>query len=154
MKVVVQRITRASVTADGIPSGTVGAGLLLLVGVARGDDETDAELLADKISRLRIFSDENGKLGKSVVDIGGEVLIISNFTLNGDYSHGNRPDFLAAEKPPRATMLWERFVSRMRERVGRVETGVFGADMQIDCLLDGPVTLQMDSELLRKGKQP
>lgn len=154
MKVVVQRITRASVTADGCPSGTVGAGLLLLVGVARGDDENDADLLADKISRLRIFSDENGKMGKSVVDIGGEVLIISNFTLNGDYSHGNRPDFLAAEKPPRAVTLWERFVSRMRERVGRVATGVFGADMQIDCLLDGPVTLQMDSEVLRKGKQP
>ena len=153
MIAVIQRVSYASVVSDGVPTGEIGAGLMILLGVRKGDCENDALLLAEKISKSRIFSDENGKMNKSVKDIGGGALIVSNFTLCANYAHGNRPDYMDAEKPPRATELYEHFVSLMRERVESIGTGVFGADMQITMTADGPVTIVMDSEILKnKGK--
>ena len=153
MIAVIQRVSCASVVSDGVPTGGIGAGLMHLLGVKKGDSEKDALLLADKIAKTRIFSDENGKMNKSVNDIGGGALIVSNFTLCANYAHGNRPDYMEAEKPPRATELYEYFVSLMRERVASVGTGVFGADMEITMKADGPVTIVMDSEILKnKGK--
>ncbi|MBQ9746555.1 MAG: D-tyrosyl-tRNA(Tyr) deacylase [Clostridia bacterium] len=153
MIAVIQRVKCASVVSDGVPTGSIEAGLMLLLGVKKGDRENDALLLAEKISKLRIFSDENGKMNRSVKDIGGGALIVSNFTLCANYAHGNRPDYMEAEKPPRATELYEHFVSLMRERVASVGTGVFGADMEITMKADGPVTIVMDSEILKnKGK--
>jgi D-tyrosyl-tRNA(Tyr) deacylase len=152
MKVVIQRVKKASVIADGIHSGACGQGLLLLLGVAKGDEALDADLLADKIAKLRIFSDENGKMNRSVLDIGGEVLVVSNFTLLANYAHGNRPDYFDGASPDVANALYEHFVSVLKEKIPHVETGVFGADMQIDAVCDGPVTIWMESEKLRKGK--
>ncbi len=153
MKAVLQRVKNASVTADGLPSGKIDRGLLILLGVLEGDTEEDAELLADKIAKLRIFSDENDKMNLSLLDVAGEALVVSNFTLGANYKHGNRPDYLASAKPPVSEPLYLSFVRRMSERVTRVATGVFGADMQIEMTADGPVTIVMDSEILRKGKK-
>ncbi|MBR6794932.1 MAG: D-tyrosyl-tRNA(Tyr) deacylase [Clostridia bacterium] len=153
MIAVLQRVTRASVTADGVPTGTCGQGFVILLGVLEGDTEEEARLLAEKISKFRIFSDENGKMNLALGDLGGEVLVVSNFTLCANYAHGNRPDYMEAEKPPRACELYEYFVSLMRERTESVGTGVFGADMEITMKADGPVTIVMDSEILKnKGK--
>ena len=150
MLAVLQRVKSASVISDGVPTGNIDAGLMLLLGVKKNDTENDALLLAEKISKLRIFSDDVGKMNLSVKDIGGGALIVSNFTLCANYAHGNRPDYMDAEKPPRATELYEYFVSLMRERVASVATGVFGADMEITMKADGPVTIVMDSEILKK----
>lgn len=153
MTAVIQRVKCASVVSDGVPTGSIEEGLMLLLGVKAGDCENDALLLAEKISKLRIFSDENGKMNKSVKDIGGGALIVSNFTLCANYVHGNRPDYMGAEKPARACELYEYFTALMRERVASVGTGVFGADMEITMKADGPVTIVMDSEILKnKGK--
>lgn len=151
MRAVVQRVRRAAVTADGNPSGRIGQGLLVLFGVARGDTESATERLADKIARLRIFSDESGKMNRSLQDIGGAALVVSNFTLCAAYAKGNRPDYFSAEAPERARVLYEYFASLLSERVACVETGVFGADMQIESELDGPVTIVMDSDVLVRG---
>lgn len=153
MTAVIQRVKNASVVSDGVLTGAIDEGLMLLLGVKKGDAENDALLLAEKISKLRIFSDENGKMNKSVKDVCGGALIVSNFTLCANYAHGNRPDYMNAESPARADELYEYFVSLMRERVEKVGTGVFGADMQITMTADGPVTIVMDSEILKnKGK--
>ncbi len=152
MIAVLQRVTRAAVTADGVPTGACGKGFVILLGVLAGDGEEQARLLAEKIAKFRIFSDENGKMNLSLGDIGGEVLIVSNFTLGANYSHGNRPDFMSSAHPSVAEPLYERFVALMRERVSHVATGVFGADMSIDMVADGPVTVVMDSEKLTKRK--
>ncbi len=153
MRAVIQRVKASSVIADGIPAGAIGEGLMILLGVLKGDEEQDAVLLAAKIAKLRIFSDENGKMNKSVKDIGGSVLVVSNFTLGANYAHGNRPDFLNSEAPERANALYEYFVSCLRHDVEIVETGVFGAHMDIDIKADGPVTIVMESDVLkRKGK--
>lgn len=152
MTAVLQRVSRASVVADGVFSGAIEKGLFILLGVAEGDTAEDARLLAEKISKCRIFSDENGKMNLSLLDVGGGALIVSNFTLNANYAHGNRPDYLRAAKPCDAIPLYDAFVSLMKERVASVATGVFGADMQIDMQADGPVTIVMDSLLLRKAK--
>lgn len=152
MIAVLQRVMRASVTADGVPSGECAQGFVILLGVLDGDTEEEARLLVEKIAKFRIFSDENGKMNLSLGDIGGEVLIVSNFTLGANYSHGNRPDFMASAHPLVAEPLYEYFVSLMRERVSHVATGVFGADMSIDMVADGPVTVVMDSEKLKKRK--
>ena len=153
MLAVLQRVKSASVISDGVPTGNIDAGLMLLLGVKKNDTENDALLLAEKISKLRVFSDDAGKMNLSVKDIGGGALIVSNFTLCANYAPGNRPDYIDAEKPPRATELYEYFVSLMRERVASVATGVFGADMEITMKADGPVTIVMDSEILKnKGK--
>ena len=147
MKVVIQRVLRASVTADGVPAGKCGHGLLLLVGVVLADTAHDAELLAAKIAKMRIFTDENDKMNLSVLDIGGSALAVSNFTLAADISHGNRPSFIGAAKPEFATPLYEHFCEALRAAGVPVETGVFGADMQIDTVCDGPVTILADSDL-------
>ncbi len=153
MQAVIQRVSKSSVIADGVLSGEIGEGLMILLGVAKGDEEKDAELLAAKIAKLRIFCDENGKMNKSVIDINGEALVVSNFTLCANYAHGNRPDYMNAEAPERANALYEYFVSLLRKDVRNVETGVFGADMALTIGADGPVTIVMESEVLRrKGK--
>ena len=152
MKAVIQRVSHASVSVDGAVVGACGAGLMILLGVAEGDTELDAELLCRKIVQLRIFCDEDGKMNRSLRDIDGEMLVISQFTLMANYRHGNRPDFMASAHPSVAEPLYEHFVSLMRERVSHVATGVFGADMSIDMVADGPVTVVMDSEKLKKRK--
>ena len=151
MIAVLQRVEQASVIADGVPAGAIGQGLFILLGVLSGDGEEDARLLADKIARLRIFTDDNDKMNLSVNDVSGGALIVSNFTLAANYAKGNRPDYLNAAPPSVAEPLYEYFVALMRERVAEVGTGRFGADMKISMTADGPVTIVMDSHLLGKG---
>ena len=153
MTAVLQIVKNATVYADGVLSGSIGKGLYILLGVEVGDSEGDAIILADKISKLRIFSDENGKMNLSVNDVDGEVMVVSNFTLGANYAHGNRPDYLASAKPPLATDLYDYFVKLMSERVRFVATGKFGADMQTDMSTDGPVTIVMRSDVLTGGKK-
>ena len=153
MKAVIQRVNSAAVVADGVPAGKIGKGLYVLLGVAKGDEKRDADVLAEKISKLRIFSDQNGKMNLSVKDIGGEVLTVSNFTLNANYVHGNRPDYFSSADPVTANELYEYFKSRIGALVGSSECGVFGADMLTDMVTDGPVTIVMDSEHLLKNKE-
>lgn len=150
MKAVLQRVTEATVFADGEFSGKCERGLMILLGVAKEDTEEDALLLAEKISKLRIFTDENDKMNLSVKDIDGEVLVVSNFTLNANYSHGNRPEYMQAAPPDEANRLYLYFLSLMKERVRHVGHGKFGASMRIDMSADGPVTITMDSACLRK----
>ena len=151
MIAVIQRVSCASVIADGIPTGKIGKGLYILLGVTKEDEKADALSLAEKISKLRIFTDENDKMNLSVNDINGEVLVVSNFTLNANYAKGNRPDYLASAAPDKANALYEFFKSEMSKRVRKCEAGVFGADMKTDMTTDGPVTIVMDSRvLLRK----
>ncbi len=147
MKIVIQRVLHAAVTADGVPAGKCGHGLLLLVGVVQGDTDADAEILAAKIAKMRIFTDDAGKMNRSLLDVGGSVLAVSNFTLAADISHGNRPSFTDAEKPDAADRLYEYFCARLRAEGVPVETGVFGADMRIDMAADGPITILADSEI-------
>ena len=150
MLAVIQRVNNARVIADGVLSGEIGQGLYILLGVKRGDEAEDARLLAEKISKLRIFSDENGKMNLSVNDVQGEALVVSNFTLNANYAHGNRPDYFNSAPPAEANELYEVFKSELAKRVRRCESGVFGADMQTEMSTDGPVTIVMDSNVLRK----
>ncbi len=152
MIAVLQRVKRAAVTADGIPTGRIGAGLFILLGVLQGDGEEDCRLLAEKIAKLRIFTDENDKMNLSVSDILGSALVVSNFTLAANYAKGNRPDYLSAAAPSVAESLYLHFISLLSEKIP-VETGRFGADMQIDMTADGPVTIVMDSKCLAKGKR-
>ena len=147
---VIQRVNSATVFADGVLSGSIDKGLYLLLGVKVGDDEKDATLLAEKISKLRIFSDENGKMNLSLKDVGGRALVVSNFTLHANYAHGNRPDYLNSAHPTVAKELYEFFISELSCRIGRCESGVFGADMRTEMSTDGPVTIIMDSSVLRK----
>ena len=147
---VIQRVNSATVYADGILPGSIEKGLYLLLGVKAGDDETDATILAEKISKLRIFSDENGKMNLSIKDVSGRALVVSNFTLNANYSHGNRPDYLQSAPPAVANELYEKFIVALSERIGKCESGVFGADMRTEMSTDGPVTIIMDSAVLRK----
>lgn len=153
MRAVVQRVSGASVAVSGETVGKCGRGFLILLGVAKGDTEADADVLAAKLSKLRVFEDGNGKMNLSLSDIGGELLIISNFTLYADCRHGNRPDFLMAEAPAKANRLYEYFTDRMKTLSGcPTETGVFGADMKVSIENDGPVTLVIDSPELMKKK--
>ena len=150
MLAVIQRVNNARVIADGTLSGEIGKGLYILLGVKRGDEAQDAVLLAEKISKLRIFSDENGKMNLSVNDIDGEALVVSNFTLNANYAHGNRPDYFNSAPPDEANELYELFKAELAMRVRKCESGVFGADMCTEMSTDGPVTIVMDSNVLRK----
>lgn len=152
MKAVIQRVAHASVVVDGETVGSCKAGYMILLGVAEGDTEMDAELLCRKIVNLRIFSDEAGKMNRSIKDIDGEMLVISQFTLLANYRHGNRPDFLGSAKPDEANRLYEYFMSLASKEVRRVEAGVFGAHMEVSLLNDGPVTIVMDSEVLKSKK--
>ncbi len=139
-----QRVTSASVTVDGVVRGAIGRGLLAYVGVGRDDAEPDAVYLADKIAGLRIFEDPAGKMGLDVAAIGGDVLVISQFTLYGDVRRGRRPSFDAAMEPVRAEALYLRVVALLRDRGLVVETGVFRADMAVESVNDGPVTILVD----------
>ncbi len=151
MIAVLQRVNSACVYADGALSGAIAHGLYILLGVAREDTEKDVTVLAEKISKLRIFTDENDKMNLSVKDIDGEVLVVSNFTLNANYAHGNRPDYLNSAPPALAEELYEAFKREIGIRVRKCESGVFGADMRTEMSTDGPVTIIMDSAvLLRK----
>ena len=149
MIAVIQRVKNASVSIEGKIKGKCGEGLMILLGVAKDDNENDARLLSTKISKLRIFCDENGKMNLSVKDIDGEALIVSQFTLLANYKKGNRPDYFGAGSPDHANNLYEYFVSLMKEELKHVDTGKFGADMQVGILNDGPVTIVMDSNQLK-----
>ncbi len=151
MKAVIQRVLRAKVDVEGKTAGECEKGFLILLGVAKGDDEEDADVLVSKISKLRVFEDENGKMNLSVKDISGEFLIISNFTLCADCHHGNRPDFFGAEAPARAKELYEYFIEKMKSESGcKTENGIFGADMKVSIENDGPVTIVIDSLELKR----
>lgn len=150
MTAVLQRVKHAEVKIGGETVGRCEEGLLILLGVAVSDSERDADALADKIVKFRIFTDENGKMNRSVADIGGSVLAVSNFTLCGSYKHGNRPDFCATAAPPAvAEKLYGHFMERMRRTVP-VESGRFGADMEVSLVNDGPVTFVLESDVLLK----
>ena len=150
MKAVLQRVKSASVAVDGKTVGECAEGRMILLGVAKGDCENDAELLATKICNLRIFTDENDKMNLSVKNIDGEALVISQFTLMANYKHGNRPDYLESAPPDEANRLYEYFVSLMRKEVKHVGCGIFGAHMEVSLINNGPVTIVMDSEVLKK----
>ncbi len=147
MKAVIQRVKKCSLKADGVPFSEIGAGLLVLVGVKEDDDEKDAEKLANKIVNLRIFTDMYGKMNLNIADfaVNGDIMAVSNFTLYGDCRKGRRPDFFRAARPEAAKALYEHFVAALRTNVNNVQTGVFGADMEIDLTADGPVTLIVES---------
>ena len=152
MILVIQRVNRASVSVRGETVGSCGKGLMLLLGVAEGDTRADAETLAAKALKLRIFTDDSDKMNLSVMDIGGEALVVSNFTLLANYRKGNRPDYMAAAKPEVARELYEYFVSLLKSELSQVGTGVFGEHMEIDISADGPVTIVMRSEIFRQQK--
>ena len=152
MIAVLQRVKRAKVYADGALSGSCEAGLCVLLGVAAGDTERDADALAEKIVNLRIFCDENDKMNLSLKDIGGEMLIVSNFTLLASYKKGKRPDYMGAAAPQEANRLYQYFSEHCRREVAHVGCGVFGAHMEIEMSCDGPVTITMDSKVLLSGK--
>lgn len=153
MKAVIQRVTRASCEVEGKITGSIGQGLMILLGAAEGDTERECEKLADKIAKLRIFADSEGKTNLSVCDIDGGLLCISQFTLLADCHKGNRPSFIKAGPPDRAKELYERFMQLLSEKAARpVERGIFGADMKISLVNDGPFTIVLDcvdGEILR-----
>mgnify|MGYP002570055689 CR=1 FL=1 len=147
MRCVVQRVTEAAVRIDGEVVGQAGKGFLLLIGVEVGDKDEDLDYIASKVTNLRIFEDENGKMSRSAADIGGGLLVISNFTLYGSVRHGRRPEFLTAARPEKAKPYYEALVKEL-EKTLPVACGVFGADMRIDACNDGPVTLFFDTAQL------
>ena len=146
MRSVIQRVTRASVRVDAQVTGEIGAGLLILLGVSRTDNQESSVYLAEKIANLRIFSDSAGKMNLSLTDIGGSALVVSQFTLYRDTRGGRRPSYIQAAPPEEANRLYEGFVSAMRGLGIKVETGVFQAHMQVELVNDGPVTILLDSE--------
>ncbi len=153
MIAVLQRAARAAVTVEGATVGEIGRGLLVLLGVREGDTERDAELLAAKVAKCRIFTDEADKMNLSVADVDGEVLVVSNFTLLANYRRGNRPDFMDAAAPERADELYRYFTELLAREVRHVATGAFGEYMHIDLQADGPITIVMDSEVLKQPKR-
>jgi len=146
VRAVVQRVSRASVTVEGDVVGQVGRGFVVLLGVSREDDEAAADYMADKIAGLRVFEDEAGKMNRSIQEVGGAILAISQFTLYGDVRRGRRPGFDRAGRPEQAEPLYERFVARLREMGLHVETGRFQTHMEVELVNDGPVTILVDSE--------
>lgn len=150
MKAILQRVSFAEVKVDGNTVGKIDNGFLILLGIAEGDTQKEADALSAKISTLRVFTDENDKMNLSLADIDGEVLVISNFTLYADCSHGRRPSFIKAARPETAEPLYEYFCKRMSDNgVRRVEKGIFGADMKVSLLNDGPVTIDIDTRDLK-----
>lgn len=150
MRVVLQLVSECNVKIDGKKSADIGKGFLLLLGVKNGDTEADATKLARKISGLRIFNDENDKMNLSLADVGGSVVVVSNFTLYADCSHGRRPSFINAARPEISNPLYEFFCDELKKNgVEDVQTGEFGADMKVSLLNDGPITLVIDSEDLK-----
>lgn len=145
MKVVVQRVSEAHVKVDEEIVGKIGKGFMLLIGIDENDERTDADWIVQKILNLRIFGDENGKLNLSIKDIAGEILCISQFTLISDYKKGNRPSFIKAAKPEKAIPLFEYFKTELSKSDLKIESGIFGADMKVSLINDGPVTIVIDS---------
>ncbi len=151
MKAVLQRVSKAGIVIDGVPGGKIGQGLVVLLGVMQGDTRLQADILAEKAAGLRIFTDEQDKMNRSVNDVNGGLLIVSNFTLGADCKKGRRPSFDRSAPPSEAEPLYDYFVERMRELCGGpVETGRFGADMEVSLVNDGPVTILLDTDFLTK----
>ena len=148
MRAVVTRVSAASVTVEGRTVGQIGRGYLVLLGIKTGDGEAQAEKLAEKITGLRVFEDETGKMNRSLSDVGGGLLVVSQFTLYGNVKHGRRPEFLQAAKSAEAIPLYEYFLRLCRERGFPHQTGEFGAEMQVSSVNDGPVTLILDTDTL------
>ncbi len=146
MKIVIQRVSESSVKVDGKIIGEIGTGFMLLCGIDESDENEDADWLVKKILDLRIFGDEEGKLNLSIKDIKGEILCISQFTLIADYKKGNRPSFIKAAKPDKAIPLFEYFKAELKKSGLKIESGIFGADMKVSLINDGPVTIVMDSK--------
>ncbi len=145
MRFVIQRVQHASVTIDGEVRGKIGKGFLVLIGIGMDDDETVADKLVQKLVQMRIFEDENGKTNLALKDVGGEILLVSQFTLYADCKKGNRPSFTRAGKPDQAQKLYEYIIQKCREVISVVEQGEFGADMKVELLNDGPFTILLDS---------
>lgn len=146
MRAVVQRVSHAKVTVDGNITGQIEKGLLVLIGVTHGDTSKDVDYIVDKTINLRIFEDENGKMNLSLKDIGGELLAVSQFTLYGDCRKGRRPGFTDAADPKEANRLYLEFIEKARKNDVHTETGIFGADMKVELLNDGPVTMLLESD--------
>ncbi len=147
MRIVIQRVSEASVTIDGVCKSAIGWGLLVLVGIECDDSKEDIDWLCKKITQLRIFDDENGVMNRSVMDINGEILVISQFTLHASTKKGNRPSYIKAAKPELSIPLYEQFCKELSCSLGKeVGTGIFGADMKVRLLNDGPVTILMDTK--------
>ncbi len=146
MKLVVQRVSSASVTVDGAVTGQIGNGYLVLFGAGKGDNKAMCDKLADKLSKLRIFSDENDKINLSIADVNGDMLVVSQFTLYADCSHGNRPSFVNACPPDEANELYEYFCSVIEQKTGKkTQRGIFGADMKVSLTNDGPFTVILEA---------
>ncbi|MEX0272857.1 MAG: D-aminoacyl-tRNA deacylase [Flavobacteriaceae bacterium] len=147
MRAVVQRVTKASVTVDHKKVSSIGSGLLILLGVEDADTDTDIAWLAKKVANLRIFNDGDGIMNRSLIDIGGDAIVVSQFTLHASTKKGNRPSYIKAAKPNVAIPRYERFVNQLEDELGKkVGTGIFGADMKVDLLNDGPVTIVIDTK--------
>lgn len=146
MRVVIQRVSESSVRVDGKTVGEISAGFMLLIGIDEEDETIDADWLVQKILNLRVFGDEEGKLNRSIIDINGEILCISQFTLIADYKKGNRPSFIKAAKPDKAVPIFEYFKNEISKSGLKTESGIFGADMKVSLINDGPVTILMDSK--------
>lgn len=144
MKFLVQRVTEASVTVDNIVTGKIKKGFLVLIGITHSDTKDDADFLINKLLNLRVFSDENGKMNLNINQVNGELLLVSQFTLYANTSRGNRPDFLEAAKPAYAEELYEYIIKECKNRNINVQTGIFGADMKVHLLNDGPVTIMLE----------
>ncbi len=147
MRLVIQRVSHASVTIDNKVNGKIGKGFLVLIGISPSDTKEDADFLVRKLVNLRVFEDENEKMNLALKDVNGELLLISQFTLYANTNEGNRPSFIEAAKPDIAIPLYEYFVEECRKKVPHVDTGIFGADMKVELLNDGPVTIMMDSKI-------
>ena len=146
MRCVVQRVSSASVTVNGTVSGRIEAGLMVLIGVSADDTDADLKYMAEKVPNLRIFDDDNGVMNRSLLDAGGSILAVSQFTLYGDARGGRRPSYIRAAKPEKADALYEQLIARWREKGVHVETGIFRTDMKVVLVNDGPVTILLDSE--------
>lgn len=146
MKFVIQRVLKANVKVDEKICGKINQGFLVLIGITHNDNEKIAEGMINKLLKLRVFSDENGKMNKSIKDINGELLLVSQFTLYANCKRGNRPDFLNAAKPDFANELYKFIIDKCKSEIQNVQTGIFGADMKVELVNDGPVTIVLDSE--------
>jgi D-aminoacyl-tRNA deacylase len=147
MKVVIQRVSRANVTVEGKITGEIDAGLLVLLGIEDADAEEDVQWLSNKIVNLRIFNDEKNVMNKSVIDIDGNILLVSQFTLHASTKKGNRPSYIKAGKPDFAIPMYERMIKQLETDLGKkIQTGIFGADMKVELLNDGPVTIVIDTK--------
>lgn len=147
MRAVIQRVSKASVTVDGKITGQIKTGLLVLLGIEDADDDEDIKWLSAKILNLRIFNDDNGVMNKSVIEVDGDVLLVSQFTLHASTKKGNRPGYIKASKPGHAIPMYEKMIGQLEKELGKkIQTGVFGADMKLELLNDGPVTIVIDTK--------